>query len=234
MNNRNLGESLHSDKIIKICGLREPDNIRKIAALTPMLMGFIFYDKSPRYAGDLDPAVVRNLPTYVRPVAVFVNATEEEIDSICSKYGIRIIQLHGNESPEFCRKMQDKGYIVFKAIGIGEEKTLDKIKKYEGNVTLFLFDTATPAHGGSGKKFDWSILDHYPFDTPYLLSGGIGPDDVDSIVAAVRPMMAGIDVNSAFEDEPGIKNIRKLLNFILTLRKYNETEPSSVPFWEKR
>lgn len=233
-NSENKPTSLQSDRIIKICGLREPDNIRRIAALTPMLMGFIFYKDSPRYAGEMPADTIKNLPSYVRPVAVFVNESEEEIDRICSRYGIRIIQLHGSETPEFCLAMQEKGYTVFKAVGIGDSMSFDRLRPYEGKVTMFVFDTLSSRHGGSGRKFNWDLLEDYPLHTPYLLGGGIGPDDVENVVGAVRPMMAGIDINSGFEESPGRKDMRKLLKFILALRKYNETEPSSIPFWEKK
>ena len=123
---------------------------------------------------------------------------------------------------------------MFKAFGIGNNNDFDNVSSYEEAVDMFLFDTQSASHGGSGKKFDWSSLESYNLDTPYLLSGGIGPDDVDAIVKAVRPGMAGIDINSRFETSPGIKDINKLINFILSLRKFNEHEPNTTPFWEKK
>lgn len=223
----------HADMMIKICGMKDEDNIRMIEYLTPMLMGFIFYPKSPRYAGALAPEAVKGLPKFVRPVGVFVDASEEKIVETCCRYGIGIVQLHGSESPEVCRRLKERGFVVFKAVGMDSSIDWESLRGYEGNVDLFLFDTRCPSHGGSGKKFDWDLLEGYPLSVPYLLSGGISPEDTDAIIAAMRPGMAGIDINSGFETEPGVKDFQKLVDFILKLRSYNEREPSSIPFWEK-
>lgn len=219
--------------LIKICGMRYPENIDEIAPLTPMMMGFIFYPGSPRDATGLDEAIVRNLPSYIRPVAVTVNRSFDEIVELCNKYGFKIVQLHGDESPGLCRRLKDEGLTVFKAIAVGDSVDKDALKDYEEAVDLFLFDTKSDKRGGSGKKFSWDLLESYDLDVPYLLSGGIGPDDVEAIVAAMRPGMAGIDINSRFEDAPGHKDLGKLINFIVKLRSYNEHEPTRVPFWEK-
>lgn len=231
--NNNRPRPLHADMMIKVCGMREPENISQVASLTPMLMGFIFHPQSPRDASSLDPSVVKSLPRFIRPVAVFVDRTEDEIIATTQRYGIKIIQLHGDESPSLCKALRDKGYIVFKAVNIASPDDFDKVEAYKDCCDLFLFDTKTALRGGSGQKFDWSLLDCYTLDVPFLLSGGIGPDDVDAIIQAMRPGMAGIDINSRFETEPGHKDISKLINFILSLRKYNEHEPSETPFWEK-
>jgi phosphoribosylanthranilate isomerase len=221
---------LHAEMMIKVCGMKEPDNIRSVAALTPMMMGFIFYKGSPRYAGELAPEVVNELPEHVRPVAVFVDASEEEMCATCSRYGIKIVQLHGNESPDVCRRMKERGFTVFKAVALTDASVLDTLNAYVGCIDMFVFDSHSP---GSGKQFDHSLLENYDTDVPYLLSGGIGPDDIPTIVAAMRPGMAGIDINSRFEVAPGVKNLRVLINFILSLRTYNEYESNNTPFWEK-
>lgn len=219
--------------MIKICGMKEPENIRDAAALCPMLMGFIFHDESPRDATGLDPEVVKALPEYVRPVAVTVDKDYAAVTELCHKYGFGIVQLHGSEPPKLCRRYKDAGLIVLKAIGIDADTDWEELRAYEGNVDMFLLDTRTPTHGGSGRKFDWSILDSYTLDTPYLLSGGIGADDADRVIAAMRPGMAGVDINSRFETAPGHKDLHSLIHFILTLRKHNEYEPDRKPFWEK-
>lgn len=224
----------HSDMMIKVCGNCNPSNIESVAVLTPMLMGFIFYRRSPRSAWDLDPGVVRNLPDYIRPVGVFVNESEESILEVCDRYGFKIVQLHGDESPEACRRLRDRGLVVIKAIGVDDDLQWQSLAPYEGAVDLFLFDTRTKARGGSGKKFRWQHLDDYSLSVPYMLSGGIGPDDIDRIVAAMRPGMIGIDINSRFETAPGIKDVAMLTRFIVSLRKFNEDESIAVPFWEKR
>lgn len=224
----------HCDMSIKICGMADPDNIRSVAALTPMLMGFIFYDRSLRTAIGLDEEVVRDLPDYIHPVAVFVDESVDCIIATCERYGIKIVQLHGSESPQMCRKLRAKGYTVFKAMGIADEADMAALRPYDGVADVMVLDAKTSAHGGSGRKFAWDLLDSYDLETPFFLSGGIGPDDVDAIVAAMRPGMVGIDINSRFETAPGRKNIGALANFILTLRKFNEDEPSATPVWEKR
>ncbi|MDE5922713.1 MAG: phosphoribosylanthranilate isomerase [Muribaculum sp.] len=230
---RNNRQPLHAEMMIKVCGMKEADNIRNVAALTPMMMGFIFYPESPRYAGDLDADVVRSLPGHVRPVGVFVNSEEHEVVGICWRYGIKIAQLHGNESPAMCSSLRRQGFTVFKAVGIATAADFSVLAEYEGCVDMFLFDTKSPLHGGTGCKFDHSLLDKYVLDVPYLLSGGIGPDDVDSVVSAMRPGMAGIDINSRFEIAPGVKNLRALIQFNLSRRSFNQKETDNTPFWEK-
>jgi phosphoribosylanthranilate isomerase len=228
-------QPLHSEMIIKVCGMQQPDNIAAVAALSPMLMGFIFYEKSPRYAGELQPATIKDLPPYIRPVAVFVDANSAYIREVCDTYGFKIVQLHGHETPEFCAKLRSQGLTVFKSAAITSRDDLLDLQRYVGTVDLFVFDTkGEQVNGGTGQKWDWTIIRNYPPEVPYLLSGGIGPDDIDSIVASMQPGMAGIDINSRFESAPGVKNISLLTNFILSLRKFNENEPPTIPVWEKK
>lgn len=214
--------------MIKVCGMKEEDNVRDVGRLFPTLMGFIFYRKSHRYAGDLNPDAVKTLPECVTPVGVFVDANEEEIEGVCSRYGIKTVQLHGSETPELCRRLKERGYSVFKAAGISSDYDWKALTAYTGTVDMFVFDTKCAGHGGSGKKFDWAQLENYPFATPYLLSGGIGPDDTEAIAKAVRPGMVGIDLNSAFETEPGIKDIKKLKDFITNLKTMNKNRLQSL------
>ncbi|MCM1337347.1 MAG: phosphoribosylanthranilate isomerase [Candidatus Amulumruptor caecigallinarius] len=224
----------HADRMIKVCGMADPRSIRSVSALAPMLMGFIFYPPSPRNACSLDPQAVQALPSFVTPVGVFVNEDADVIASTCTRYGIDTVQLHGEESPELCGELRSRGLYVLKAFGISQDFDWDRLKPYEDVVEMFIFDTSTPSHGGSGQKFDWSLLDSYPLSTPYLLSGGIGPDDIDAVIAAMRPRMAGVDVNSRFETSPGVKNPLSLATFIAKLRNFNENEPTPIPFWKKK
>lgn len=232
--NKNAMVPRHSDMMIKVCGNCDPANVESVAALTPMLMGFIFYRRSPRNACGLDPEVISGMPEYIRPVAVFVNESDEAILDVCDRYGFKIVQLHGDEAPEQCRRLHERGLVVIKAVGVDDALDWQTLAPYCGCTDLFLFDTRTRARGGSGRKFRWQHLDDYPFDVPYMLSGGIGPDDVDRIVAAMRPGMVGIDINSRFESAPGIKDVALLTRFIVSLRKFNEDESIAVPFWEKK
>ena len=214
----------------------EPDNIAQVACLTPMLMGFIFWEGSPRNAIGISRDVFDNLPPYVRSVGVFVNAPLEEIIETSSRYGIRVVQLHGEESPQFCKELRDKGYAVIKAVKVpaGANKFfLSLLEPYRECVDMLLFDTSGSNPGGNGSKFDRAVLDDYTLGIPYMLSGGIGPDDVETVKAAMKPGLAGIDLNSRFETAPGHKDVTRLANFILQLRKLNENEPIDRPFWEK-
>ena len=232
----NASAPRHADMMLKICGMREPDNIAQVACLTPMLMGFIFWEGSPRNATDISKEVFDNLPPYVRPVGVFVNASLDEIIDTTTRYGIRVVQLHGEEAPQFCKELRDRGYAVIKAVKVpaGADKFfLSLLEPYRGCVDMLLFDTSGSKPGGNGNKFDWAVLDDYTLGIPYMLSGGIGPDDVETVKAAMKPGLAGIDLNSRFETAPGHKDVTRLANFILQLRKLNENEPIDRPFWEK-
>lgn len=228
MANSKFQQPRHADMVIKVCGMKERANIMDVAALHPMLMGFIFHKSSPRDASGLDPEVVKTLPEYIRPVGVFVDRTDDEIVSIAERYGITRLQLHGTEPPEQCARLRSKGYKVLKAIGVDNDVNWNDYRPYEGCVDLFVLDKKTPARGGSGEKFDWGLLEDYPLGVQYLLGGGIGPDDVEAIVAAMRPGLAGIDINSRFETSAGVKDLHKLVKFILSLRIYNENEPNRI------
>lgn len=228
---------LHKDMIIKVCGNARPDNIEQVATLTPMLMGFIFYDGSPRSAIGLDPEIVRSLPRFIRPVGVFVDATEKEIVDTVDRYGIRIVQLHGrHEKPALAHSLRQRCITVFRACGPDPE-AVDPwagLAEWAAAADMLVLDTPCPTCGGSGCKWDWRLLESYPYATPYLISGGIGPDDIPAIVAAMRKPMAGIDINSRFEIEPGVKDLNLLIRFITQLRSLNEDQSTPVPFWEKK
>ena len=224
----------HSDMMIKVCGMRDPHNVADVAALAPMLMGFIFHESSPRdVTGILSPDTIKSLPPYVRPVAVFVDKDIHFIMDVTRRYGFRIVQLHGEESPLLCRALRDNGLVVLKAIDIGDNVDWAEYMPYGDCVDMFVMDTRCSCTGGSGRKFNWDLLENYNLPVPYLLSGGIGPEDIPLILEAMRPGMAGIDINSRFEAQPGLKDMHLLINFIISLRKFNEDEPTSIPFWEK-
>jgi phosphoribosylanthranilate isomerase len=207
---------------IKVCGLCEPNNIAAVAKLAPAYMGFVFYDKSPRFAGCLNQQTISNIPPHITPVAVFLNASVEQIRLTCRKYGIKTVQLHGCETPQMCKTLSNSKLTVFKAATLTSQADIDALQKYVGIVDMFVFDTKTAdgTNGGSGHKWDWSLLNGYNLGVPFLLSGGIGANDVDAIIAAAaHPAMAGIDVNSRFETSPGIKDITLLTTFIKALKR---------------
>lgn len=197
--------------------MKYPDNIKELRQLPIDYMGMIFYEKSPRFVDRLTDSDLQTLPKDIKRVGVFVNADAEYIKAKIKDYHLDLIQLHGNESPEFCKELNSTIPVV-KAFRISEVKDLEKTEAYEGTAKLFLFDTKTPQYGGSGQKFDWNILNEYKGNTPFLLSGGISADDVESIKAIRHPLFYGIDLNSKFELEPGLKDIRLLQQFIKSLK----------------
>ncbi|MBE6249794.1 MAG: phosphoribosylanthranilate isomerase [Prevotella sp.] len=199
--------------IIKVCGMRDADNIREVEKLGIDWMGFIFWPKSSRYV-SARPAY---LPQKCKRVGVFVNATIDDIRQHIADYSLDIVQLHGHESTDSIRSLRSLcGDVIsiIKAFNIATKEDLNATTPYAGLVDYFLFDTKGPSVGGNGEKFDWSVLEAYNGDTPFLLSGGIGPDDAERILDYHHPKCIGIDLNSRFEIEPGIKDITKLKTFL--------------------
>ena len=198
--------------IIKVCGMREAENIREVTKLGIDWLGMIFWPKSKRYVAE-PPSY---LPSQVKKVGVFVDATLEDIQQHIEDYDLDIIQLHGHELPAFAQAL--KPAIIIKAFNIATAEDLAQTKPYEGIVDYFLFDTKAQLPGGSGEQFDWSVLEAYDGETPFLLSGGIGPDDADRIKAFHHPRCIGIDLNSRFEIAPGFKDVNQLREFIKKIR----------------
>lgn len=196
--------------------MRDADNIREVEALGIDMMGFIFWTKSARYVRER-PAY---LPTQCKRVGVFVNEDTETIRQMAYDYALDFIQLHGSESPDDIRALRADGSfaaVIIKAFNIATADDLSQTTAYEGIADYFLFDTKGKSAGGNGEKFDWSILDNYAGDTPFLLSGGIGPDDADRVSAFRHPQCVGIDLNSRFETAPGLKDVTALRQFLLRL-----------------
>lgn len=228
--------------LIKVCGMRDTDNIRAVSELDIDLMGFIFWPQSPRFvrmissqAGIIPDYSLERLKkgqgkddspaNRIKRVGVFVDDMPQSIITRVYNYDLDYVQLHGEESRvmiENFRRSVDPdikaGVKVIKTISVEKPEDVDKYKEYVGVVDLFLFDTKCDCAGGSGEQFDWSVLERYDGDVPFLLSGGIGPDDVEKIKAFNHPQFAGIDLNSHFETEPGVKDVDKLKAFISALR----------------
>ena len=201
---------------VKVCGMREAENIREVEALGIDLMGFIFWPKSSRYVSER-PVY---LPTRCKRVGVFVNEDTETIKKIVEDYALDYIQLHGSESPEQISHLSPltSHLSIIKAFNIATTEDLEATKPYEGIVDYFLFDTKGKSVGGNGEKFDWSVLEAYHGDTPFLLSGGIGPEDVEDVKCQMSNVKCiGIDLNSKFELSPALKDINKLQEFIKEL-----------------
>ena len=237
--------------IVKVCGMREPENIRDVAALGVDWIGFIFYPKSPRYVSQIrsragiipDYSVFmkheelssnelssnelssKEMMRQVKRVGVFVDDMPQNIVTRAVNYELDIIQLHGSESVIMIDNLRStlapsirNGIKFMKALSISTAEDILRYKEYEGHVDYFIFDTQTPLVGGSGNHFDWNMLDAYDGNTPFILSGGVGPDDAERVLSIRHPMFAGIDLNSQFETAPAVKNVDALKAFLAKIR----------------
>ncbi|MBL0309816.1 MAG: phosphoribosylanthranilate isomerase [Bacteroidetes bacterium] len=199
---------------LKICGLREDENVKAITALRPKWMGFIFHPTSLRYFINAEhPANILSIPIHIKKVGVFVNESEEEIMRIHQLYGLDMIQLHGDEKPEFCLNLNKAGIKIIKAFRIDDRFDFSSVELYAPYVEMFLFDAAGKNYGGNGVVFNWNLLEGKRFSRPFLLSGGIGLEQVALLKSFHHPDMIGVDVNSCFELSPGIKDIAALQLF---------------------
>ncbi len=218
---------------IKICGMKKAENIRKAAALHPDYLGFIFYEKSRRnFQGEIP-----EIDPKIKKTGVFVNASVNFIIAKVEKYKFQAIQLHGNETPEFCTELKvalnettsyenSASSEIIKVFSIKDEFDFNRLKAFEGKVDYFLFDSKGKNKGGNGITFNWEILKDYPSSTPFFLSGGIGLEVVEQIAEfqtylqkiGKEKLLVAIDVNSRFEIEPGVKNIEDLALFKKNLK----------------
>ena len=210
-----------NSRLIKVCGMREADNIRQVEALGIDWLGFIFWPKSSRFVHER-PAY---LPASAKRVGVFVDADIEVVRETAAAYCLDIIQLHGKESPAYIKHLRslcsDHVAVIVKAFNIATPEDLKQTEPYEGITDYFLFDTKAKMVGGNGTQFDWTVLNDYQGNTPFILSGGIGPDDAEKVKAFHHPMLAGIDLNSRFETVPAHKDVNLLRTFIETIKNEN-------------
>ena len=225
--------------------MREPENIRAVSALGIDMIGFVFWPESPRFvrmissqAGIIPDYSVERLnkgrgkvetpaDEVVLPkrVGVFVDDMPQSIVTRVFNYDLDYVQLHGEESRVMIENLRrtlepdiKSGVKIIKALSIGSPEDVSRYKEYEGVVDLFVFDTKCKTVGGSGEQFDWDVLKLYDGQTPFLLSGGIGPDDVERVKSFAHPQFAGVDLNSRFETEPGLKDVEALRQFIQAIR----------------
>ena len=189
--------------------MRDSENIRAIEQTKADLMGFIFHPKSPRFVASLP----EYMPKKQKRVGVFVNASLEQILAKAQKFSLEYIQLHGDEPPAFCSELKNRGLKVIRALRIANADDIIRAESYNMS-DLMIFDTKTELYGGSGKKFNWQLLEDYKGCVPFLLSGGIRSDTFEEIKAFFHPQFAGIDLNSGFEISPALKDVGKLNNFI--------------------
>lgn len=208
---------------LKICGMKYQQNIDKVASLNPDYLGFIFYDKSPRNITDKEIFAVKKS---IKKVGVFVDETLEVILQKIKEFDLQAVQLHGDESPEFCNQLKGRhaelvsashSIEIIKVFSIKDEFDFNRLQPYEKVCDYYLFDTKGKEKGGNGYTFDWSVLKDYPSTKPYFLSGGIGLDEVDNLLSFLRRQESkycyALDVNSKFEIEAGLKNVEKLHQF---------------------
>lgn len=206
---------------LKVCGMKS--NTQEVADLQPEYLGFIFWEPSSRYCNGAIP----KLPSHIKKVGVFVDAPIKDILEKIEKFNLWGVQLHGNESPAYCKELrgnfQNKNKVnIIKAFSIDKEFDFSKLAVYQELCDYFLFDTKGKLPGGNGYTFDWSVLKNYTLTKPYFLSGGIGAEEIDVVKKFIQQPEAkychAIDVNSKFEDAPGLKNIKKLKEFKRALR----------------
>lgn len=217
--------------IIKVCGMREPENIRAIEQAGADWMGFIFFPQSARYVSHRP----EYLPEQCHRIGVFVNESSENILLKAQEFGLHHIQLHGRETPEQCRKLKAAGLGVIKVFSIAQKSDLQSAGCYEGICDYFLFDTACSGYGGSGKTFNWNILQAYQGKTPFLLSGGLRPGSLSLLLQFKHEQWAGIDLNSGFETAPALKDAAAVHTFINQLKqKYNEQNQPVIQYQAKR
>lgn len=195
--------------------MKYPDNIAALVALQPDYMGFIFYDQSKRFVGNLDQEIIKSIPETTKATGVFVNEDLEQLVRIAQAYQLKALQLHGSESVDYCTQLKSilPHIELIKAFGINESFNFETLTAYANSIDYFLFDTQTAAHGGSGKTFNWQLLDAYKMHTPYFLSGGIGLEQVGEIRKIMDPRLYAVDLNSRFEIDAAVKDIEQLKTF---------------------
>ncbi len=196
--------------LLKVCGMRDKKNISDLIEIQPDFIGLIFHKKSPR---NVEIHTRTTIPTEIGTVGVFVNETEGFVLDKISEFNLKYIQLHGSESPQFCKNIKRLNRKVIKAFNIHPEFDFSELEEYTLYCDYFLFDAFGKNAGGNGITFDWNLLDNYKGDTPFFLSGGLDVEMVESLKAIKHPKLKGVDVNSKFEIEPGLKNIEKIKLF---------------------
>jgi phosphoribosylanthranilate isomerase len=198
---------------LKVCGMKFTENIEQVSGLYPDYMGFIFYEKSKRnFEG-----VIPKLPKSIKKTGVFVNEYPEIVISLVEEYQLEAIQLHGDETVTYIKQLKTHlpSIEIIKVFGVKDEFNFDVLTPFLPLVDYFLFDTKGKERGGNGVQFDWSVLEAYPYEKPFFLSGGIGLKDVlaiQKIIDSNVPIYA-LDINSKFEIEPGLKNINEVKTF---------------------
>jgi phosphoribosylanthranilate isomerase len=209
---------------VKVCGMTQLDQVRKLDEMGLDFAGFIFYPKSPRYVGKhMSGGQLKKLKLRLGKVGVFVNASYDEVMKHVDEYGLDMVQLHGDETPRLCEQLAN--YIsVIKVFRLGDNDPIDWIMRpYQEVCDMFLFDTLGVGYGGTGKKFNWDVLKNAAIDKLFFLSGGIEPSDAEKLREfgdhEVANKLFSIDINSRFEFSGGIKDLERIKLFIQELNK---------------
>ncbi len=199
--------------LIKVCGIRRSPDLINLANTGADWLGLNFYKPSPRYF--VDTSITKN--PNVKYAGIFVRANLDRLKRIVECYELDLVQLHGDEGVNYCMAVQ-RLVPVIKVFRVDDQFDFTQIKSFEF-CDYLLFDTRTTKYGGSGNKFEWTLLQGYHGRTPFLLSGGIGPDDVPRLLAVDHPSFIGVDINSRFELEPGIKDLKLVSDFVKQIKK---------------
>ncbi|MGN6542491.1 MAG: phosphoribosylanthranilate isomerase [Ginsengibacter sp.] len=209
---------------IKVCGNRDLNQLKELENLEIDYAGLIFYPQSPRYVlKEISGNDVRDLNLSIPKVGVFVNAAEEEIMQQIEDFGLNLVQLHGDETASFCSRISNQIKVI-KAFRITDfEANVDwLVKEYDEVCDYYLFDKANAGlYGGTGEKFNWNLLENSVIGKPFFLSGGISSEDAEALKSFHHPFFYGVDVNSRFEKEPGIKDVKLIKEFVNQVKNKN-------------
>lgn len=198
--------------------MRDPQNLEELCKLQPEYIGFIFYPGSKRFVGNHPDPLLFEIPgSAIKKVGVFVDEELSQVKKIVDLYGLNAVQLHGGETAAYCKQLSGEALEVFKALN--PQVSQSEFESYMEVTDHILFDSAGEGRGGTGQKFNWKLLEDLPFSASFLLSGGIGPEDAETLRDLDLKGMFGVDVNSRFELSPGMKDIELLRNFFTEIRK---------------
>ena len=201
---------------IKVCGITELKQLQQLDGLDIDFAGMIFYKESPRYVGGkLNPKDVKKADFDLKKTGVFVNPEMIDVLDAIDEYGLEVVQLHGDETPEMCEDLSSEVEVI-KAFRIKGDEDIDAlVAPYDAVCDYYLFDTGglKESFGGTGQQFDWSILEKAKIEKPFFLSGGIGVGDAARVKGFKHPDMFGVDINSKFEVSPGVKDMKLVLQF---------------------
>ena len=211
--------------IVKVCGMRDRQNIAAITSQDIQMIGLNFYPASSRYIANFEEASIKQIPEHIKRVGVFVNASLDFILNKIDTFKLHYVQLHGDETDDYCQVVHESCPVI-KVFRIDEDFDMSTIEQFEHCSDYYLFDTRCKSFGGSGKKFNWEMLEKYEGNKPFLLSGGIGPEDAIELSQFTHDQFVGIDINSKFELAPAVKSKDLIETFLTVLNIQTGEIPS--------